>query len=66
MYSSKNYNFLLAFYECGTWSATLREQHRLRLFEYRVLRGIIGPKWEEISGVWRKLSHILHASPKYY
>jgi hypothetical protein len=31
-------------YECETWSLTLREDHRLRIFENRVLRGIFGPK----------------------
>jgi hypothetical protein len=31
-------------YECETWSLTLREQHRLRVFEDRVLRRIFGPK----------------------
>jgi hypothetical protein len=32
----------------------LREEHRLRVFEKRVLRRIFGPKWEE-DGSWRKL-----------
>jgi hypothetical protein len=31
-------------YECETWSRTLKEEHRLRVFEYRVLRRIFGPK----------------------
>ena len=31
-------------YGCETWSLTLREEHRLRVFENRVLRGIFGPK----------------------
>jgi hypothetical protein len=35
-------------YGCGTWSATLREEHRLRVFENRVLRGILGPKRDEV------------------
>jgi hypothetical protein len=34
-------------YECETWSVTLREEHRLRVFEDRVLRRIFGPKREE-------------------
>jgi hypothetical protein len=34
-------------YECETWSLTLREEHRLRVFENRVLRRIFGPKREE-------------------
>jgi hypothetical protein len=32
---------------CETWSLTLREEHRLRVFENRVLRRIFGPKREE-------------------
>jgi hypothetical protein len=40
-------------YGCETWSLTLREEHRLRLFENRVLRKIYGPKREE-DGSWRK------------
>jgi hypothetical protein len=36
-------------------SLTPREEHRLRVFENRVLREIPGPKWEEVTGDWRKL-----------
>ena len=42
-------------YGCETWSLTLREEHRLRLFENRVLRRIFGPNWGKITGDWRKL-----------
>jgi hypothetical protein len=42
-------------YGCETWSVTLREGHRLRVFENRVLRGIFGPKGDEVTGEWRKL-----------
>jgi hypothetical protein len=42
-------------YGCETWSLTLREEHRLRVFENRVLRGIFGPKRDEVTGKWRKL-----------
>jgi hypothetical protein len=42
-------------YGCETWSLTLREEHRLRLFENRVLRRIFGPKRDEMTGEWRKL-----------
>jgi hypothetical protein len=33
-------------YRCQTWSVILREKHRLRVFENRVLRKIFGPKWK--------------------
>ena len=34
-------------YGCETWSLTLREESRLRVFENRILRGIFGPKMDE-------------------
>jgi hypothetical protein len=37
-------------YGCETWSVTLREEHRLRIFENRVLKIIFGPKWDEVTG----------------
>jgi hypothetical protein len=40
---------------CETWSLTLREESRLRMFENRVLRGIFWPKRDEVTGEWRKL-----------
>jgi len=42
-------------YGCETWSFTLREESRLRVFENRVLRKIFGPKRDEVRGEWRKL-----------
>jgi hypothetical protein len=42
-------------YGCETWSLTLREEHRLRVFENRVLRRIFGPKRDEVAREWRKL-----------
>jgi hypothetical protein len=46
---------------------TLREEHRLRVFENRVLRRIFGPKRDEVTGGWRKLHneelHNLYSSP---
>jgi hypothetical protein len=42
-------------YGCETWSLTLREEHRLRVFENNVLRRIFGPKRDEVAGEWRKL-----------
>jgi hypothetical protein len=49
------------------WSLTLREEHRLRVFENRVLRRIFGTKRDEVTGGWRKLDneelHNLYSSP---
>jgi hypothetical protein len=42
-------------YGCETWSLTLREEHRLKVFENRVLWKIFGPKMVEVTGDWRKL-----------
>jgi hypothetical protein len=44
----------LVLYGCETWSLALREEHKLRVFENRVLRRIFGSKRYEIIG-WRKL-----------
>jgi uncharacterized membrane protein len=58
---------LLLLYECETWSLTLRVEHRLRVFENRVLRRIFGPKRDKVTGGWRKLHndelHNLYSSP---
>ena len=51
-------------YGCETWSLTLREEHRLRVFENRVLRRVFGPKRAEVTGEWRKL-HIEELSDLY-
>ena len=48
----------LVVYGCETWSLTLREERRLRLFENRVLRRIFGPKRDEVTGEWRKLQNV--------
>ena len=42
-------------YGCETWSLTLREKRRLRVFENRMLRRVFGPKRDEVTGEWRKL-----------
>jgi hypothetical protein len=39
----------------SSWSLTLREEHRLKVFENRVLRRIFGPKRDEVTREWRKL-----------
>jgi len=44
-------------YGCETWSLTLREKRRLRVFENRVLEIIFGPKRDEGTGDWRKLHY---------
>jgi hypothetical protein len=53
-------------YGCETWSLTLREEHRLRVFENRVLRKVSEPRRGE-DGSWRKLHndelHSLYSSP---
>jgi hypothetical protein len=46
---------LFSFYGCETWSLTLQKEHRLRVFENRVLRRIFEPKREEVVGGWRRL-----------
>ena len=54
-------------YCCETWSLTLKEEHRLRVFENKVLRKIFGAMKDEITGEWRKLHnaalHALYSSP---
>jgi hypothetical protein len=42
-------------YGCETWSLTLREERRLRVFQNRALKRIFGLKRDEITGEWRKL-----------
>ena len=53
-------------YGCETWSLTLRDKCRLRVFENRILRRIFGPKGDE-NGEWRRLHneelHSLYGSP---
>jgi hypothetical protein len=54
-------------YGCESLYLTLREEDRLRVFEYRVLGRIFGPKRDEVTGEWRKLHngelHNLYSSP---
>jgi hypothetical protein len=45
-------------YGCETWSLTLREKRRLRVFDNWVLRRIFGSKRDEVTGEWRKLHNI--------
>jgi hypothetical protein len=56
-------------YGCEISSLILREEHRLRVFENRVLRGMFGPKRDDIMGQWRKFHrgelHNLCSSPDF-
>jgi hypothetical protein len=58
---------LVVLYGCETWSPTLREEQRLRVFENRMLRRIFGPKRDEVTGDRKKLHneelHNLYSSP---
>jgi hypothetical protein len=45
----------VALYGCEIWALALREEHRLKVFENRVLRRIFVPKKDEVTGEWRKL-----------
>jgi hypothetical protein len=54
-------------YGCETWYLTLREEHRLGIFETRVLRKIFRPKMDDVTGEWRRLHkkelYDLYSSP---
>jgi len=54
-------------YEYESWSLTLREERKLRVFENMVLRVIFGPRRDEVTGEWRRLHkkelNDLYASP---
>jgi hypothetical protein len=58
---------LRVLYGCEIWSLTLKEEQRLRVFEYRVLRRISGPKMDGVRGEWTKFHseelHILYSFP---
>jgi len=51
----RNIILSVIFYGCETWSLTLRQERRLRVFENRALRRILGPKRDEVTAEWRKL-----------
>jgi hypothetical protein len=54
-------------YGCETWSLTARDEHKLRVFENKVLKRIFGPKRDRVTGEWRELHneelHNLYSSP---
>jgi hypothetical protein len=45
----------MVLYGCETWSLTVREEHRLRVFEKSVTKSKFRPKMVEVTGEWRKL-----------
>ena len=55
---------------CESWSVTLREERRLRVFENRVMKRIFEPKRDEITREWRKLHNEelndLYSSPNIF
>ena len=51
----RNITLSVVVYGCETWSLTSREERRLRVLENRVLRRVFGPKWDEVTGEWRKI-----------
>jgi hypothetical protein len=52
---------------CAIWSLIIRKEHRLRVFENKMLRRIFGPKRDKVTGGWRKLHneelHNSYSSP---
>ena len=64
----RNLILSVVFYVCETWSLTLREERKLRVFENMVLRGIFGPRRDEVTVEWRRLHNEelndLYSSPK--
>jgi hypothetical protein len=63
----RSINLAVVLYGCESWSLTLREECRLRVFENKVLRRIFGPKRDEVTREWRRLHnkelYALYSSP---
>jgi hypothetical protein len=63
----QKFNFSVVLYGCETWSLIFKEEHKLRVYENRVLRRIVGPNRDEVTGEWWKLHneehHALSCSP---
>jgi len=51
----RNIILLVVLYGCETWSLTLGEERKLRVFENMVLSRIFGPRRDEVTGEWRRL-----------
>jgi len=51
--------FPVVSYECETWSLTLRDERRPKVFENRVLRRVVGPKRHKVTEEWRRLRNLL-------
>ena len=54
--TNKTITLPVVLYGCETWSLTLREEHRLRVFENKALREIFGAKKEEITRIMEKIT----------
>jgi hypothetical protein len=52
--------FLVGLYGCETWSATLREEHRLRVFENKMMRKVSGPERGKVTGEQKGLHSELY------
>jgi hypothetical protein len=52
---TQKYKFSCCFYGCKAWSLALTGEHRLWVFESRVLRKILGSKRDDVAGEWRRL-----------
>jgi hypothetical protein len=66
---SKTITLPLVLYGCKTWYLTLREEHRLRVFDNMVIRRIFGPEKDEVTGEWGMMyNKELHkfCSPQYH
>jgi len=51
----QDYNFVCFLCECITWSLTPKKERKLRVFENKALKRILGPKRDEVAAEWRKL-----------
>ena len=55
VWCNRNIILPVVLYGCETWSLTLREERKLRVFENMLLRGIFGPRRDEVTGEWKRL-----------